>query len=185
MLLLVNVDDVSGEVIPHLIDGLMARGAESVHVVQAITKKGRLEFLFFVDAPAEQVEALGGFLAGEIGTLGVRVFDPHHIRFEYRVRQVRLTAQTSGDPVQVLVGVKEILGGEGQVVSIKAEYEDLRAAVARLEQVGLKVSFGALKRLVEQAALRQENGLAGELGAVPGIQMACSFDEGEEEAATG
>jgi hypothetical protein len=81
--------------------------------------------------------------------------------------------------------VKEILGGEGQVVSIKAEYEDLRAAVARLEQVGLKVSFGALKRLVEQAALRQENGLAGELGAVPGIQMACSFDEGEEEAATG
>lgn len=41
MLLLVNVDDISGEVIPHVIDGLMARGAESVHVVQAITKKGR------------------------------------------------------------------------------------------------------------------------------------------------
>jgi uncharacterized protein (DUF111 family) len=179
MLLLVNVDDVSGEVIPHLIDGLMARGAESVHVVQAITKKGRMEFLFFVDAPAEQVEALGGFLAGEIGTLGVRVFDPRHIRFAYRMRQVRLTAQASGDPVQVLVGVKEILGEEGQVVSIKAEYEDLRAAVARLGQAGLEVSFRALKRLVEQTALTRESGLAEERGAVPGIQAEYSFDEGE------
>jgi uncharacterized protein (DUF111 family) len=185
MLLLVNVDDISGEMIPYVIEGLMARGAESVHVVQAITKKGRLEFLFFMDAPAEQVEVLGGFLAEEIGTLGIRVFDPHHICFEYRMRQVRLTAQTSGDPVQVLVGVKEILGEDGQVMSVKAEYEGLRAAVARLEQVGLGVSFGALKRLVEQAALEQENGLAGELGAVPGIQVEYLFDGGEEEAAIG
>ena len=182
MLLLVNVDDISGEVIPHLIEGLMARGAESVHVVQAITKKGRLEFLFFVDAPAEQVETLGGFLAGEIGTLGVRVFDPRHIRFEYRLRQVRLTAQSVKDPVQVPVRVKEILGQESQVVSVKAEYEDLRAAVAQFEQVGLGVSFGDLKRLVEQVALNQESNWLRDVGGVHAIQAEVSFSEGEETA---
>jgi uncharacterized protein (DUF111 family) len=182
MLLLVNVDDISGEVIPHLIEGLMARGAESVHVVQAITKKGRLEFLFFVDAPAEQVETLGGFLAGEIGTLGVRVFDPRHIRFEYRLRQVRLTAQSVKDPVQVPVRVKEILGQESQVVSVKAEYEDLRAAVAQFEQVGLGVSFGDLKRLVEQVALNQESNWLGDVGGVHTIQAEVLFGEGEETA---
>ncbi len=157
MLLLVNADDISGEAIPHVIDGLMARGAESVHVVQAITKKGRLEFLFLVDAPEEQVETLGGFLASELGTLGVRVFDPRHIHFEYRVRQVRLIAQAGGEPVQVPVRVKEVLGEDGRVLSVKAECEDLRAALVQFEQAGAEVSFAALKGLVEQTALGQEN----------------------------
>ena len=157
MLLLVNVDDISGEMIPHVVDGLMARGAESVHVVQAITKQGRLGFLFLLDAPEERVETLGGFLASELGTLGVRVFDPRHIHFEYRIRQVRLAAQEGREPVQVLVHVKEVLGEEGRVISVKAECEDLRAALVQFEQVGLKVPFAALKGLVEQTALGQEN----------------------------
>ena len=45
---MVNVDDVSGETVPHVIDGLIARGAKSVHVVPAITKKGRPEFIFLL-----------------------------------------------------------------------------------------------------------------------------------------
>ena len=157
MLLLVNVDDISGEMIPHVIDGLMARGAESVHVVQAITKKGRLGFLFLLDAPEERLEMLGGFLASELGTLGVRVFDPRHICFEYQVKQVRLTAQAGGEPVQTLVRVKEVLGEEGRVISVKAECEDLRAALVQFGQVGLEVSFAGLKGLVEQTVLGQEN----------------------------
>jgi uncharacterized protein (DUF111 family) len=157
MLLLVNVDDVSGEVIPHVIDGLMARGAKSAHVVQAITKKGRLDYLFFVDAPEEQVEGLAEFLARELGTIGVRVFDPRHIRFQYRVRQVQLTAQTGTKPVQVLINVKQILDKEERVISVKAESKDLRLALARLEQAGAEVSFTVLKRLVEQTVSEQED----------------------------
>jgi uncharacterized protein (DUF111 family) len=157
MLLLVNVDDISGEMIPHVIEGLMARGARSAHVVPAITKKGRLDYLFFVDAPEEDIERLGGFLASELGTLGARVFDPRHIRFEYRVRQVRLTAQVDEEPVQALVHVKEILGEEGQVVSVKAECEDLQKALVLLERTATEISLTALRRLVEQTALGQEN----------------------------
>ena len=166
MLLLVNVDDhISGEAIPHVIDGLMARGAKSVHVVQAITKKGRLEYLFFIDAPQERVATLGAFLASELGTLGVRVFDPRHICFEYRVRQVRLTVQADTEPVQAIVHVKEILGEEEQVISVKAESEELRAALARLEQAGAEMSFVALKRLAEQTALEQEGRSLGKVQA--------------------
>jgi uncharacterized protein (DUF111 family) len=157
MLLLVNVDDVSGEAIPHVIDGLMTRGAKSAHVVQAITKKGRLDYLFFVDAPEEQVERLAEFLASELGTLGVRVFDPRHICFQYRVRQVQLTAQAGARPVQALIRVKEVLDQEERVISVKAECKDLRSALARLEQAGVKVSFTALKRLVEQTVSGQQD----------------------------
>jgi len=157
MLLLANVDDVSGEVIPHAIEGLMARGANSVHVVQAITKKGRLEYLFFVDANSEDVKILAAYLASEMGTLGVRVFDPQHIYFEYRLRQVGLIAQMGGEPVRVSVRAKEILDEEGQVISTKAEYEDLRLALAQFERAGLQISFADLKRFVEQAAAGQGN----------------------------
>ena len=54
--------------------------------------------------------------------------------------------------VQTLVAVKEILGESGRVLSVKAEFEDLRAALAQLEQVGVELSLTALKRLVEQTA---------------------------------
>ena len=183
MLLLVNVDDISGEVIPHVIDGLMARGAKSVHVVQAITKKGRLGHIFFVDAPQEQVEKLGLFMASELGTLGVRVFDPHHVCFEYRVRQVRLTGEVDEKRTQALVHVKEILGEDGRVVSVKAECEDLRVVRARFERVGIEVSLVALKRLVEQAMLGQENCSLGNIQAeyLPGVAETSSEGDSDEE----
>jgi len=173
MLLLVNVDDVSGEVIPHIIDGLMTRGAKSVHVVQAITKKGRLEFLFLVDAPEERVETLGGFMASETGTLGMRVFDPRHIQFEYRVRQVQVTAQTGEKPVQALVRVKEVLDKEDRIISVKVECDDLRQALVQFEQAGVEISFAALKGLVEQTSLGQEN------RALRGIQAKYPANKGE------
>jgi len=154
MLLLANVDDVSGEVIPHAIEGLMACGANSVHVVQAITKKGRLEYLFFVDANSEDVERLAAYLASELGTLGVRAFDPWHIYFDYRMTPIGLIAQTEGEPVRATVRVKEILDKD-QVISRKAEYEDLKLALAQFERAGLPISYVDLKGFVEQAATGQ------------------------------
>ncbi len=157
MLLLVNVDDISGETIPYIIDELMARGAANVHVVQALTKKGRLEYLFLVDAPEEQIEAMGGFLTAELGTLGLRILETRHIRFEYRVVPVRLTAQVGEAPVQMLVRVKEVVGKGRETVYVKAEHEDLQAALTRFRQAGVSVSLAALKGLVEQTALGRED----------------------------
>jgi len=94
----------------------MACGANSVHVVQAITKKGRLEYLFFVDANSEDVERLAAYLAS--------------------------------------VRVKEILDKD-QVISRKAEYEDLKLALAQFERAGLPISYVDLKGFVEQAATGQ------------------------------
>jgi hypothetical protein len=157
MLLLANVDDVSGELIPHVIDELMARGACSVHVVQAITKKGRMEYLFLVDCMQEHVEPLAGYLALELGTLGVRVFEPDHIKFTYEFCQVRLTLRD--DPgVQALVRVKQMADRDGQVISLKTELEDLRAALTRMRKAEPRISLKGLKRLVEQVVQEQADG---------------------------
>lgn len=152
MLLLVNVDDITGEILPHVIDGLMARGANSAHVVTALTKKGRSGHLFFVDADAAVVDLLATYLASELGTLGVRVFEPRHIHFEYRFCPVVLQ---SGDQVRATVQVKQIYDRTGRVISIKAESDDLGVALTELARAGETLTFTVLKRLVEQAAAGQ------------------------------
>jgi len=152
MLILVNVDDISGELLPHIIDGLLTRGAENVHAIQSVTKKGRLGYILFVDAPPKHLDSLGSFLVSEVGTIGMRVLDSRHVRFDYRMRTMRLTVQKNASIVRTLVRVKEIIGGDGQVLSVKAEYEDLRSALAKLEEAGVRISLAALKRLVEQRA---------------------------------
>jgi len=155
MLLLVNVDDITNELLPYIIEGLMERGAANAHVTQALTKKGRLGYLLFIDTPAEQIETLGGFLVAELGTIGMRVFETRHIHFDYRTRQMRLTVPTEQGTVQVTIRVKEVYNKAGHVVSIKAEYDDLQTALAQFHQAGMTISFTALKRLVEQQALEQ------------------------------
>lgn len=150
---MMNVDDISGEALPHIIEGLMERGANSVHAVQALTKKGRLEYLFWIDAGEELVETLAGYLAAETGTLGVRVFDPRHICFEYRIQQAEINASWRGAELHSAIGVKEVLGSDGNVISVKAEWSDLRRTVLQFEQAGMAISFATLKGIVEQAAL--------------------------------
>lgn len=149
MLLLANVDDVSGELIPHAIDGCMARGACSVHAVQAITKKGRMEYLFFIDVEPELVDTVAGYLALELGTLGVRVLEPRHIKFAYRFCRVGLRTPSDEGP-RLIVRVKQLLGDDGQEISIKAELEDLRRSLAELTPLEPRLSLRGLKRLVEQ-----------------------------------
>jgi len=169
MLLMVNVDDAPGETVPHVIDGLMARGAKSVHVVPAITKKGRPEFIFFVDVGSgkTKVETLAVFMAGELGTIGVRTLETDHMHFDYKITPVRLSLQREGDVLRAIVRVKQIYNKDGEILSVKADYDDIKSARLLLKECSLELSFKALKGLVEQTALGQQchslDGLKAEL----------------------
>jgi uncharacterized protein (DUF111 family) len=150
MLVLVNADNVSGEGLPYLIDGLMERGAASVHAVPAITKKGRSEFLFFIDAPRSCLEELRAFLGLELDTLGMRIIEPEHLPFNPIHQQtVRLFAEKSPDK-NVDVRVKKV-GEEDKPLSCKAEYDDLQEAL-RVFGVSFSLSFKTVKSAVELAA---------------------------------
>lgn len=68
-----NIDDVSGEIIGHVIDKLMSNGAKDVTVTAAITKKGRPSNLVSVICDSTSANNLIDILISETGTLGVRV----------------------------------------------------------------------------------------------------------------
>jgi uncharacterized protein (DUF111 family) len=151
MLIMVNVDCINGEIVPYVIESLLERGAANVHVVQAITKKGRPEFLFFIDAAEDKIEALGDFLAAELGTLGLRIFETRHLRFTYEVTQARLVVR-GVESWETAIGLKIKRDGQGCITSIRAEYEDLKRAVEEINRLGLKMPFSQLRQLIEAAA---------------------------------
>jgi uncharacterized protein (DUF111 family) len=157
MLMLVNVDHVNGEALPYFIESLMARGAQNVHVVQAITKKGRWEFLIFVDAPEEKIEPLGDFLVSELGTIGLRVFETRHVKFDIQIlRFLLIIRKGKRELYRQPAHVKLIRNSQGEMGSLKAEYEDLRGCVKQLQQENVEIPLSALKKLVEHMALQEE-----------------------------
>src|SRR6267143_1119235 len=68
-----NLDDVSGEVLGHMIDKVIAKGAKDVTVAPAITKKGRPTNLVSIICDTSSVNTVLDTLISETGTLGIRI----------------------------------------------------------------------------------------------------------------
>ncbi|GGL21531.1 UPF0272 protein [Sphaerisporangium melleum] len=67
-----NLDDVTGEVLGHVLGRLLAAGAADAWVTPAVMKKGRPAHVLHVLAPAERADALQEVVFAETGSLGLR-----------------------------------------------------------------------------------------------------------------
>jgi len=138
-----NVDDVSGEVIAYTVSCLTDAGARDVSVLPAQMKKGRSGYLIRVICTPADSNRLAALMARELGTLGVRVLPSVH----------RLVAERTMETVTVRISEKDYEIGvkcmwAGNVLtSLKAEYEDIRAAAA-----DLATPLRDVKRIAEAAA---------------------------------
>ena len=68
-----NIDDVSGEILGHLIEKIMDQGAKDVSIYPGITKKGRPTNLVCIICDDVKVDAIIDTLVLETGTLGIRI----------------------------------------------------------------------------------------------------------------
>jgi uncharacterized protein (DUF111 family) len=151
MLLMATVDDVSAEAVPYIIERAMAAGADNVHVVSAITKKNRMEYIVFVDLQKEKLDAVYTLLALEFGTIGVKAIAYEHMMLPFRLEHKLVIVKAANKAVEGTVRVKYI-EKDGQVLSLKAEYEDMRALALRLESSGLHMPISKLKAIIEAEA---------------------------------
>ena len=74
-----NIDDISGEILGHLIEKIMDQGAKDVSIYPGITKKGRPTNLVCVICDESIVETIIDTLVLETGTLGIRISDSNRI----------------------------------------------------------------------------------------------------------
>jgi uncharacterized protein (TIGR00299 family) protein len=142
-----NVDDVTGEVLGHLIEQLMEAGALDVSVLPALMKKGRSGSVIRAISRAEDMQHLSRVMIRETGSLGVRIFPSIH----------RLVAAREHREVQVDIGGRvyraqvKVSRLDGELLGIKPEYEDcrkiasetglpLRLVIKKIEEEGQKAA---------------------------------------------
>jgi hypothetical protein len=117
-----NVDDVSGEIVGHAVDRLLAEGAKDVSVIPMFTKKNRPGQIVKVVADQKDAQRLSRLLIEETGTLGVRVYHcERHI-----INRESCSVEVSVGGVKELVKVKIAKDADGNIIRIKPEYDDLK-----------------------------------------------------------
>jgi len=137
LLLECNLDDLNPEIMPYVLEKLLAAGALDAWLQPIIMKKGRPAQTLKVLCKPEQKQALQQILFTETTTLGVRAWPVYRTALERRWK----TAQTPWGQVRVKEGLLD-----GRVVNAVPEFEDCKT-LAEEKDIPLKT--------IEAAALRE------------------------------
>jgi uncharacterized protein (TIGR00299 family) protein len=137
VLLEVNLDDVTGETLAHVVASALEAGALDAWVVPALMKKGRPGHVASVLVDSGLAGEMRELMRRETGSFGVR----SHLVERWPVPREILEVEVSGHPVRVKVAEHRV----------KPELEDLRRVAAALgwtlEEVGKKAEALARVRL--------------------------------------
>lgn len=153
LLLLVQVDDATGETLQHATQQILAAGARNVQILASTTKKGRTGHVCLIDVPAQREEDVALLLGTELGVWGYRVLESRHRHFDIRLHERSVIARTAGGPVTQGMRCKRICSGE-RVLAVKAEHDDLVRLQEALAQRGCMLALRRLRALVETEAMR-------------------------------
>lgn len=145
ILLETNLDDMSPELIPHVVESLLEAGAYDAWATPVVMKKGRPGVVLSALSPAIHRYHLLEILYRETTTLGVRFSPVERAVLERKWIEV----DVEGQLVRVKLGIKS-----GDVVTTSPEYEDARRA-AEKTGLPLKVVYAEATR----AALDREDDL--------------------------
>lgn len=161
MLLMITVDDLPAEGLPYIIEKTIERGAKNIHVLNAITKKGRMEYVFFVDVEKKYLKEVSLLLALELGTLGMKTFNTEHIMLPFDIVSKNVTVKTNNIDYNSDIHIKYLRNNDNQVISLKAEYEDIKTLAMSLKSRGIEIPLSKLKTIIEAEAynriLHEEN----------------------------
>jgi uncharacterized protein (TIGR00299 family) protein len=143
-----NLDDVSGKVIAHAIEKLMAAGALDASAVPIVMKKGRSGFLVRVLAKPKDAERLARLLMLHTGTIGVRFAPTRRYVLEREILQVEATI--SGKKFKARVKAAR----EGKkLIGLAAEYEDAKK-IAEKTGLGLREIIDRIEKVARKKLAR-------------------------------
>jgi len=126
LLLLVQIDDRSGEALGHALDELMGMGARNVQLLSTHTKKGRPGNVLLIDLDGELEPEVAVYLAAELGAWGYHVLESRHRHFDVEEHERLVTVVCGGQRRQFTLPCKHFLR-EDRLLRVKIERSDVEA----------------------------------------------------------
>lgn len=123
-----NLDDITGEIIGHVVNKLIDDGALDVTVTSAIGKKNRPVYIVKVLAKLEDCHRIAGILIKETGTLGVRVLKTPRIIAKRKMEKFKINLEGREFDVRVKISYSE----NGEILNVKPEYDDVKRIAEEL-----------------------------------------------------
>ncbi len=127
-----NIDDMSPEIIPFLMEKIFQIGARDVWCSNILMKKNRPAIMISVLCDEEILEQTISIINEETSTFGLRISSVDRIRFD---REEKKVSTKYGD-----VRVKLKLSDNNTVIGYHPEYEDCKN-LAKMHNIPLKVIF--------------------------------------------
>ncbi|HYA33449.1 MAG TPA: nickel pincer cofactor biosynthesis protein LarC [Candidatus Bathyarchaeia archaeon] len=145
-----NVDDVTGEVLGSLTEGLLEIGALDVAIMPTTGKKSRTGHLIQVIAQPADAHRLAKKIIQETGSLGVRFTPTHHrVKTLRRFETVTVPIGNEFHSIRVKVAADQ----HGTVFNVAAEFDEA-AAVAKKLNIPVK----RIMRIAEESAWKRFGG---------------------------
>ncbi len=113
----VNIDDMSAELLGHLMDKLISEGANDVYYIPIYMKKNRPAIMLQILCHEEKLNKLKNIIFTETTTFGLRYFPLEVHRLERRFSSLN----TTWGPVTIKEGLFQ-----GKVVQRSPEYDDCK-----------------------------------------------------------
>lgn len=108
IVLLVQVDHLSGETIGTVIDDLYEAGAHNVQVLSSITKKNRPGYVFLIDGNETHLAAIEQIILLELGATGWHLLHTGHRHTATRSFSHRVTFATPDGPLELTAKFKAV-----------------------------------------------------------------------------
>ena len=140
-----NVDDISGEVLAHVMDKIMTNGAKDVSIIPTITKKGRPSHLISVICDVDSVNQLLNLLVSETGTLGVRIRTSDRFLVPRQIVTMKVRLNNKIFPIRCKIAKTNSIHKQ-----FKVEYDDIKSISGKLS-----LSFKQTEELIKSEVKKQ------------------------------
>lgn len=151
IVMLVQVDDATGEVLQDVSEQLNALGVRNLQILASIGKKGRPGHVMLVDVDESRERDVAFVLGSELGVWGYRVLESRHRHFDIETGRCVVVLYADDQVVEAELGCKRI-SDAGQLLGIKVEHRDLASLRDRLSDLGVTASLRQLRAAIETAA---------------------------------
>lgn len=123
LLIVVQVDHLSGEDLGDVIDRFYEAGAKNVQVVSSITKKNRPAYMIFIDLPLAAEEKVENIIVNELHSSGWHRIETCHRHTNVSVVEKQIRVTVGKESFMAFVHGKVI---NDDYVNVRPEYEDCR-----------------------------------------------------------